>query len=202
MKGKSMKRWFIFTWCTVFLLLLAGCGADKTSDISKVEKQSMVDGTSITTDDNLAAADDTLSLDSTEEYVAKGQEQTDHIQVCIRIGKATLYADMYDTELAKEFAALLPQTISMQRVGGGREFYGSLDGNLNYDEADSQTTFENGEIAYWYSGNGLCLLYNNQVEEPEIASGIIVLGKITSDFSILSELENQIEVDVELKNKD
>jgi len=55
-----------------------------------------------------------------------------------------------------------------------------LEGSLDYDEADSQTTFENGEIAYWYSGNGLCLLYNNQVNEPEIDSGTIVLGKITS----------------------
>ena len=120
------------------------------------------------------------------------------MKLSITMGETTIYADLYDTELTDEFLAQLPQTISMQRVGGGREFYGSLESSLNYNEEDSQTTFENGDIAYWYSGNGLCLLYDNQVEEPEIDSGIIVFGKITSDLSVFSELDDNIEVRVEV----
>lgn len=133
-----------------------------------------------------------LGLRSENEAAAQNR------QISITVGETTIYADLYDTELADEFLAQLPQTISMQRVGGGREFYGSLESSLNYDEEDSQTTFENGDIAYWYSGNGLCLLYDNQVEEPEIDSGIIVFGKITSDLSIFSELDDNIEVRVEI----
>lgn len=125
-------------------------------------------------------------------------ETTAQNRISVTVGETTIYADLYDTELADEFLAQLPQTISMQRVGGGREFYGSLESSLNYDEEDSQTTFENGDIAYWYSGNGLCLLYDNQVEEPEIDSGIIVFGKITSDLSVFSELDDNIEVRVEI----
>ena len=53
-------------------------------------------------------------------------------------------------------------------------------------------------MAYWFSGNGFCILYNNQVDEPEIESGIIILGKITSDFSVFYEMENYIEVTIEL----
>ena len=197
-----MKRWFLFALCVVFLSGTAGCGADKSPNASVTEGQSTADETDRAANNDLSAADDVLVTDNTEESTVQEQEQTENIQICIRIGETTLYADLYDSELAKEFVSLLPQTISMQRVGGGREFYGSLDGSLNYDEADSQTTFENGEIAYWYSGNGLCLLYNNQVEKPEIESGIIVLGRITSDFSILSDLEDQIEVSVALKNEE
>ncbi len=126
------------------------------------------------------------------------EAMTQNRQISITMGETTIYADLYDTELADEFLAQLPQTISMQRVGGGREFYGSLGNSLNYNEEDSQTTFENGDIAYWYSGNGLCLLYDNQVEEPEIDSGIIVFGKITSDLSVFSELDDNIEVRVEV----
>ena len=119
-------------------------------------------------------------------------------QISITSGETTVYAELNHTEIAQEFAATLPQTLSMQRVGGGREFYGGMDGSLNYDEADAQTTFENGDLAYWFSGNGFCILYNNQVDEPEIESGIILLGKITSDFSVFYEMENYIEVTIEL----
>ena len=68
-------------------------------------------------------------------------------------------------------AALLPQTISMQRVGGGREFYGSINGNLNYDKAD-----------------------------PEVESGIIIIGKITSDFSELHKMDDNITATLSLAN--
>ncbi len=103
-----------------------------------------------------------------------------------------------DSTLAKEFADLLPQTVSMSRIGGGREFYGGLQGELRYDEADAQTTFENGDLAYWFSGNGLCLLYNNQVDKPEIESGIIVFGKITSDLSVFYAFDDTTEFLIEI----
>lgn len=129
------------------------------------------------------------------ENTAASKEAT---RISITVGNHTLYANLDDSELAGEFVSLLPQTISMSRVGGGREFYGPLQGSLHYDEADVQTTFENGDVAYWFSGNGLCLLYNNQVEEPEIESGIIVFGQIISDLSVLHELSNSEEMTVAL----
>ena len=88
--------------------------------------------------------------------------------------------------------------LSVIPFGGGREFYGSLGAELQYDATDSQTNFENGDLAYWYSGNGLCLLYDNQVESPEIESGVIVFGKITSNLDTFHQMEDQIEVTVSL----
>lgn len=121
-----------------------------------------------------------------------------NMKIKISIGKKTLYAKLDGSKTAKQFVKSLPQTISMQRIGDGREFYGDLDSKLDYNKKDSQTTFKNGDIAYWYSGNGLCLLYNNQVKNPEIKSGIIVFGKITSDLSILYDLDDDIEVKISL----
>lgn len=144
------------------------------------------------------AIDNTLSSSGVEEPAESEQEQMGNVQICIRCGEIILYADMYDSELAKEFVSQLPQSISMQRVGGGREFYGRLQNALSYDEADVQTTFENGDLAYWFSGNGLCLLYNNQVDKPEIESGIIVFGKITSDLSAFSAFDDKTEFLIEI----
>lgn len=121
-----------------------------------------------------------------------------NMKIRISIGKKTLYAKLDGSKMAKQFMKSLPQTISMQRVGDGREFYGDLDKELDYNKKDSQTTFQNGDIAYWYSGNGLCLLYNNQVKNPEITSGIIVFGKITSDLSVFYDLDDDIEVKISL----
>lgn len=169
--------------------LLTGCNLQNSAVQSETE---MVQNTTI---------ENTQPSDSDSERAlntAGVTDENEQIPISIEIGDVTLSGELDDSDLAQEFASLLPQTISMQRVGGGREFYGGIDGSLNYDEADAQTTFENGDIAYWFSGNGLCLLYDNQVEEPEVESGIIVIGKITSDFSELHNMADTITVRVSL----
>lgn len=168
--------------------------SDTINSIAELEPEAAVnqDGFTVSRNNVQEAEPDIVSWLNELGYTKLPTVSDTQTQLSIQVGDLTLSAELYDTQLAKDFAALLPQTISMQRVGGGREFYGSIDGNLNYDEADSQTTFENGEIAYWYSGNGLCLLYDNQVEKPEVDSGIIIIGKITSDFSELHNLEDNI----------
>lgn len=132
------------------------------------------------------------------EFVSHSAAENKITQISITSGETTIYAELDDSETAQEFASMLPLTISMQRVGGGREFYGGMDKSLSYDESDAQTTFENGELGYWFSGNGLCILYDNQVEESEIESGVIVFGRIVSDLSVFHNMQDQIEVTVAL----
>lgn len=132
------------------------------------------------------------------KVVEKSNASAKNMSIRIAVGKKILYAKLDGSKMAKQFVKSLPQTISMQRVGDGREFYGDLNKELDYNKKDSQTTFENGDIAYWYSGNGLCLLYNNQVKNPEIKSGIIVFGKITSDLSVFYDLDDDVEVTISL----
>lgn len=123
---------------------------------------------------------------------------SDGTPITITSGSQKFEAVLDDSETAAAFAEMLPMTLSMQRVGGGREFYGAMDSALPYDSADAQTDFENGDIAFWLGGNGLCLLYNDQVEEPGISAGIIVFGKMTSDLSGFFDMEDDAEMVIEL----
>lgn len=118
--------------------------------------------------------------------------------ITITVGNQVFEAVLDDSETADAFADMLPMTLSMQRVGGGREFYGGMEKPLPYDSADAQTYFESGDIAFWLGGDGLCLLYNDQVENPEISAGIIVFGKITSDLSGFFGMDDNSDMVIEL----
>lgn len=186
---------------------LTACGNSGSDHISESvpEQSQKTDSKSSQTDSDTESTEQaeepmqTMETAETEEAV---NEQPEGTQFLIEIGGLSLAAELYDTQLAEDFAKLLPQTISMQRVGGGREFYGGIDGSLNYDETEARTTFENGDIAYWFSGNGLCLLYDNQVENPEVSSGIIIIGRITSDFSELHNIDDQATATISLVNEE
>lgn len=126
--------------------------------------------------------------------LATAQAESAAVSIRITIGSHVIHAELDDNATSRELLGKLPQTISMTRIGGGREFYGTLEGDtLSYQEDAVQTTFENGDLAYWFSGNGLCLMYNNQAEHPTVDSGIVIIGRMTSDFSLLATLEDAIE---------
>lgn len=196
----DMKKFKAIFLCFTLICLLAGCNSENPPSTSNMETSQATE--TETTQSSEIESSQTITPDtSSSQAISETEENTaesEYTQISIEIGDITLSGELDDSVLAEDFAALLPQTISMQRVGGGREFYGSIDGSLTYDEADAQTTFENGDIAYWFSGNGLCLLYNNQVEEPEVESGIIVIGKITSDFSVLYDMDDNITATISL----
>lgn len=80
----------------------------------------------------------------------------------------------------------------------GGSFTETLNKSCIIDEANVQTSFENGDLAYWFSGDGFCILYNNQVNDPEVESGIVVFGRITSDLSVFYDMEDRVEVTVKL----
>lgn len=189
-----MKKSIFLVLCLILGCVLAGCHSEKTSEDVNIDGSSL-SATESTQSTSQSAEEITAQVSDSREIVDKKIEQ---IKISIQIGDLTLLGELNDSALAAEFALTLPQTVSMQRVGGGREFYGRMDRSLNYNKADAQTTFENGDIAYWFSGNGLCLLYDNQVEDPEVDSGIIIIGKITSDFSELHNMSGNITVTISL----
>ncbi|WP_303002197.1 cyclophilin-like fold protein [Dialister invisus] len=206
-RGYSMphvKRSRIFFSCLLLACLLAGCSSqtppvdsEAGTPQSTVSESSQLPASDSEVDANLT---ETLNENEADAGTTETAQENGQTLIRIEIGDMTFSGELDGSDLAQAFASLLPQTISMQRVGGGREFYGGIEGSLTYDEADAQTTFENGDIAYWFSGNGLCLLYDNQVEEPEVESGIIVIGKITSDFSELHNMDDTITATISLAN--
>lgn len=110
------------------------------------------------------------------------------MNITITVGDAIVFAELYDTEIGRKFAASLPQTISMFG-SGGREFYGKLDGTLEFNGKDIVRTAADRDIAYWFSGNGVALFYDMS-RDRDVKSGIIMLGKITSDLTVFKKLSD------------
>lgn len=117
-----MKKILLTVLSVVLLCTLAACGK-QTSTGSSLPP-------SLESDLEPPVTDSPPETQSSENTAAS-KEAT---RISITVGNHTLYANLDDSELAVEFASLLPQTISMSRVGGGREFYGPLQGSLHYDE--------------------------------------------------------------------
>jgi hypothetical protein len=110
-------------------------------------------------------------------------------RIQIRIGSTIATAELDDSDIARQFLALLPQTISMNR-GRERVYWGRLTGLLTFDAQDAQRTFVNADVGYWYSGNSLALFFDDTVDNT-LNTGVIMFGKITSDFSVFRSMRGQ-----------
>lgn len=108
------------------------------------------------------------------------------VRITLAAGNTVAAAELKDSEIARQFAALLPQTIAMSRVRD-REYYGRIDGTLSYNEGDIQTTAADGDLAYWFSGNSLAFFFKTE-NDSAVNSGIVVFGKITSDLSVFNNM--------------
>lgn len=69
----------------------------------------------------------------------------------ITIGELELDGVLYDSDMARQFIAQLPQTISMSSFGG-REVYGGIDQAITV-EGEGQLRFDDGDITYCPSNN-------------------------------------------------
>lgn len=118
--------------------------------------------------------------DSSDAASVKGQD------IHITIGDVVVTARLNDTPAAREFAAALPVTVSMTRMGE-HEYYGSLENPLSEDGNTLQTGYEVGDLAFWTPGDLFALYFNEPQREPE---GLMILGHITSDISVFDTMGN------------
>lgn len=91
----------------------------------------------------------------TSEQTAK--EQTVN-GLDIQIGEQTFYAELYDTEAAEEFSALLPMTIDMSELNGNEKYF-YLDEPLTTDSSVPDR-IHTGDIML-YGSSCLVLFYED-----------------------------------------
>lgn len=103
-------------------------------------------------------------------------------------------AVLNDTKAAQEFKKLLPLTLSMTRMGE-HEYYSPLGEPLSEDDI-TKVGYDIGDLAYWTPGDLFAIYFDDTDEEPE---GLIILGNITSDISLIEKLGNPQEMKIELK---
>lgn len=107
----------------------------------------------------------------------------------IELANMELEVTLYDNQAVQEFAATLPQTISMSRWGG--EYYGSLAVPISA-KGEMRDSFDVGEVALWPPGNAFCIFFGptpaSTGAQPKMASPGVPLGKIIADATALDKL--------------
>ena len=123
------------------------------------------------------------------------QQPQGETTIRITIGDTQLNGVLYDSSMARQFIAQLPQTITMSNYGG-REVYGGIDQAITV-EGEGQLRFDDGDITYCPSNNTAAIFYS-QSSRPNLTMTVYPIGKVTSDLSIFPDLPSRVEIAFEV----
>ena len=116
----------------------------------------------------------------------------------ITIGEQELEGVLYDSGMARQFIAQLPQTITMTNYGG-REVYGGVEQVITV-EGEGQLRFDDGDITYC-PANVTAAIFYAQSSRPNLTMTVFPIGKVTSDLSIFPDLPSRVEITFEVISK-
>ncbi len=154
--------------------------------------------------DNLAAMGDRFTVtmeqiggessapDSTEPNDPERSETTN---ITLTSGDVVITATLDNSETTQAFLATLPRTISMNNYAD-REYYGRIEALPENGEDISD--YENGDVTYYPAGPSFAIFFANSDSSNQ--SGLIRMGKITSDLSMFSSLGGTAEILIEISD--
>lgn len=122
-------------------------------------------------------------------------ETADGTAIRITVDGQELDGVLYDSGMARQFAAQLPQTVSMSNYGG-REVYGGIRRAIDA-EGEGQLRFEDGDITYCPGNNTVAVFYA-QSGRPNLTMTVYPIGKVTSDLSAFPDLPGRVEIAFEV----
>ncbi len=99
------------------------------------------------------------------------------MKIHIKVRDRTVTATLLDSGAARDFAKLLPLTLTMSDLFS-REKYGHLPRAIS-EEGRRARSYEVGEVAYWPPGPDVAVFYRDDRQSIP-APGIVVLGKLDS----------------------
>lgn len=108
-------------------------------------------------------------------------ENTDTMKIKITIGEKTLTATLNDSPTAKDFASLLPLTLTL-RDYNATEKISDITRKLSAKDAPAGHDPAPGDITYYAPWGNLAIFY----KDFSYSTGLISLGKIEGDLSTLS----------------
>lgn len=122
-------------------------------------------------------------ITSTAEQITTPPRQEDTLmQIRLTIGTAETTAHLYDNATARDFASLLPLTLSVHDLGG-REKAGTLPRELA--DGQGQSSYRAGQLGYWSPSQDLAVYYREdgfRIPSP----GIVMIGEIDSDLDAIT----------------
>lgn len=112
-------------------------------------------------------------------------------KVIIKAGNEVVEAEFNDGITARAILDALDIRANTQRWGG--EIYFSIPVSCELED-NSRDVLEAGELAYWPPGKAFCIFFGptpaSQGNEIRAASVVNIVGKITSDFSSLWNVQD------------
>ena len=106
-------------------------------------------------------------------------------QIRLRIGATEATARLYDNATARDFASLLPVTITLHDLGG-REKAAPLPRELT--DGQDQSSYRAGQLGYWGPSNDLAIYYRNDgftIPDP----GIVIIGEIDTGLDAITHAD-------------
>ena len=124
-------------------------------------------------------------------------QHTSAVKIKLTIDNKILTATLADNATARDFASLLPLTLTMNDLFG-REKFGHLPRAIS-DKGKRTHTYQIGDLAYWSPSHDVAVYYRQDGEKiPE--PGIIVIGKIDSAVEALN-VAGSVKVTMELHDE-
>jgi len=119
--------------------------------------------------------------------------------ITIRAEGIELPAELNDSETAQALVSRLPLEVEMSRWGD--EYYGDVGDDLGVRvAADARAEMSVGEIAYWPTGNAVCIFFGptpaSSGDMPVAASPVNPVGEVTGDVSRLKALGGSVTIEL------
>jgi hypothetical protein len=125
--------------------------------------------------------------DSGKHLTGKGANNMP-TNIRIKIGAASLSAELFDTECAKQVMEKLP--IEAVPHEWGDEFYFEIPVEASPDQT-ATTKIKAGDIGYWPPGNALAIFFGptpmSRGSDPVPASPVNLVGRILGEATVLRE---------------
>ena len=116
------------------------------------------------------------------------------MKINVKVGGKVLTATLAENATARDFASVLPLSVSMNDLFG-REKYGDLPKALS-EKGPKQNRYEVGDIGYWSPDHQLAVYYRQDGESIP-SPGIIPIAKIdagTEAFNVPGSVTVTIEL--------
>lgn len=169
-----MKRVYMILISALLVIPMTACGDDNGSVGSDLPEE-------------------IVSPDEGDNEDDSPEETTD---IILTAGDTVIRATLINSRTTTEFLATFPRTITMNRYDD-REYYGRM-GPLS-EEGERIDDYTNGDITYYPTGPSFAIFFAKDNELRQ--SGLIRMGRITSDLNVFNELGAQIEMRIDVVRK-
>lgn len=139
----------------------------------------------------------TLSVVAFDKLAAEATTQRkSNMKINLKLPDKTLTATLYDTPTARDFASLLPLTLTLEDYSK-TEKISDLPRKLTKDDAPAGADPSVGDIAYYAPWGNLALFY----KDFRYSDGLILLGKLDGGAETL-RVPGSVKATIELVGKD